>query len=106
MSKWYDMDTCLHILIKADTTYCHTIYTLTHHMNLTCTKKNKEILEMNHYITYTTLRELHRFHCLTRCLLFKLVAGFSLSNEKEGDKIYNFSFRVLWISFIFIPKPL
>lgn len=67
-------------------------------------KKNKEILEMNYYIIYIILRELYRFYCLICCLFFKLVVGFLLFNEKEGDKIYNFLFRVLWILFIFILK--
>lgn len=56
MSKWYDMDTCLHILIKADTTYCHTIYTLTHHMNLTCTKKQRNIRNEPLYYIYNFKR--------------------------------------------------
>lgn len=67
-------------------------------------KKNKEILEMNYNIIYIILRELYSFYCLIRCLFFKLVVGFLLFNEKEGDKIYNFLFRVLWILFIFILK--
>lgn len=41
------------------------------------------MIVMNH-ITYTTLRELHEFHCLTHCLHFKLVAWLSIVYGEWG----------------------
>lgn len=38
------------------------------------------------HITYTTLRELHEFHCLTHCLHFKQVAWLSIV-AGEGERL-------------------